>query len=281
MIFRIILGLYLTIHFAQSIPYAEELYGTKMPYDYKLNPTYGKFPNLLENMNATFFVVILTIMSVMLMFEICPRIVAFALWYGSVALLNRNVLILNPGVPYINWTLLALTLVDLAIRVLFQTDNRFLKKIQHDKFPKRIFWSAQLLLMAGYTYSGIHKLNTSPSWVDGTALSHVLNSPLARDNFLRDIIVQYPTLLKYGTWFSLTLEISALPFGVFYHTRFWFWMAYMFFHLGILMLINFTDLTVGVIMFHLFIFDWEWTTPINEYIAKKKQEKMQKYNKIN
>jgi hypothetical protein len=274
MIFRILLGLYLILHFIQLVPYAEELFGNDMPYDPTLSPVYGLFPNILNHVNATAFLLFSVFVSILFTIEFHPRICSFILWYCWAALFNRNILILNPGIPYVGWILLVMTLVERdPNRVVFNTNNRFLKYIQHDRLPKRVFWSAWILMAAGYTYSGLHKLMVSPSWVDGTALQYVLESCLARDNIFRDTLLQFPLFLKYSTWFSLFLEITFLPLGVFYYTRFVYWSIYMGFHLGILMLINFTDLTVGVLMIHLMTFDWNWTTKFNKFISERTQKK--------
>lgn len=276
MIFRIILGLYLLYHFIPLVPYAEELFGNDMPYDYTESPLYGIFPNILDYVNATYFIFYLIVLSVCLVLEYNPRLVAFILWYGWACLFNRNILISNPGIPFVGWSLLALVFVERdEERIVFNTNNKFLKYIQQDKFPKRVYWMAWIIMSAGYTASGLHKLMLSPSWYDGTALQHVLEGCLARDNFLRDFVIQYPTFLKYSTWFSLFLEISFLPLGVFYRTRFIFWITYMFFHFGILLLINFTDLTFGMLIIHLFTFDWRWTSYFNEYIAQRMKQRME------
>jgi len=267
MLFRITLGVYLFFHFLQLIPYAEELFGNQMPYDYKLSPVYGVLPNILDYINATYFVIFLTFISLIFTIELYPKRCAFILWYGWAALFNRNILIHNPGLPYVGWILLALIFVENdPNKIPFESNNWFLNHIQKDQIPKRVFWSGWILLTTGYTASGLHKLVTSPSWIDGTALQHVLEGCLARDNFLRDIIVQFPFFLKLSTWLSLFLEISFLPLGVFYYTRCVYWIMYMGLHLGILMLINFTDLTIGVLMIHLFTFDWDWVINISNKI---------------
>lgn len=261
MIFRIFLGIYLTFHFLSLISYAEELFGNQMPYDVTISPVYGILPNILDYsyVSATNFVLFLSIISMSFTFEYYPKLCALILWYGWAALFNRNILIHNPGIPYIGWILLAMTLVtEDKNRVVFKTNINFLKKIQYDKFPKRVFWSGWFLMAAGYTVSGLHKLIYSPSWYDGTALYHVLTSPLARDNILRDFLITCPNFLMFSTWLSLFLEIFFLPLGTFYHTRLCFWVLYMGFHFGILLLINFTDLTLGVMMIHLFTFNWDW-----------------------
>ena len=276
MIFRILLGVYLIFHFAQLVPYAEELFGNEMPYDPKLSPVYGIFPNILDYVNATYFLIFAVIISILFTFEFHPRIGALVLWYCWAALFNRNILILNPGLPYVGWILLAMTLVERdPTRVMFSTNNRFLRYIQQDRLPKRVFWSAWILMAAGYLFSGLHKFMVSPSWVDGTALQHVMESCLARDNILRDMMVQMPLVLKFSTWFSLFLEIAFLPIGVFYYTRLPFWFIYLGFHLGILMLINFTDLTIGVMMIHLMTFDWRWTTRYNPFMSELIQKKLE------
>lgn len=267
MIFRIILGIYLTCHFTDLIPYAEELFGSQMPYDYKLSPLYGIFPNILNyNINATYFLMFLTFLSICLTLEIMPRLTAFLLWYGWAALFNKNPLISNPGLPYVGWILLGLTLiVPDDNNNIFKTNNWFIKYIQRDKLHNRIFWCGFILLSLGYTVSGLHKFVTSPSWSDGTALHHILCSPIAKDNILRDILVQFPFLLKLMTWFALFLEISFLPLGTFYHTRIWYWVMYLGFNIGILGLINFPDLTFGMLMIHLMTFELRWVKNINTY----------------
>lgn len=263
MLFRIVLGFYLLVHFFQLIPFAEELFGKDMPYDPTLSPIYGIFPNILNyNISATGFVVFLTMVSLIMMFGIIPRRCAFVLWYGWAALFNRNVLIANPGIPYVGWILLAIALVD---RKKIDSDKFIDNLLYQDTLPRRLLWAGWFLMAAGYTASGLHKLVVSPSWKDGTALQYVLESPLAHDNFLRDLLLQYPSFLKWNTWFSLFLEISCLPLGVFYYTRLPYWIIYFCFHVGILMLINFADLTIGVLMIHFFVFEDRWML----YITKK------------
>ena len=110
----------------------------------------------------------------------------------------------------------------------------------------------------GYTISGIHKLY-SPSWIDSSALYHVMNSPLARDNFIRDFMISLPLeFLKVMTWSALFLEVTFIPLGCFIHTRKWFWIAHLFLHAGVLTLINFIDFMVGVFMIHIFTYDPDW-----------------------
>lgn len=129
------------------------------------------------------------------------------------------------------------------------------------RMPPLIFWGAWFLMALGYTVSGIHKLQCE-SWTDGSALLHVLESLLARDNrlvaFMVKLMEQYPWFMKMNTWGSLFLEISFLPLGIFDRLRFVYWISFIIMHIGIMCLIDFTDLTIGVLMIHLFTFDRRW-----------------------
>ncbi len=242
--FRCLFGVYLTLHFVELIPYATELFGpTGMIDDPALNPTYEIFPNILNVVNPTIFMISLVCVSILFATGHYWRSAAIYLWYGWACLLNRNVLITNPGIAYVGWLLLAMVLIP--------PDSK-------NRVPRDIYWAAWVLSCLGYTLSGIHKLQCA-SWIDGSALLHVLSSPIARDNFLVDLLVQSPPIvLKISTWGSLALEIAALPLGLFVHTRKWIWIALLLMHLGVMFLIDFVDLTLGVLMIHFFTFDLNW-----------------------
>src|SRR5690606_24969352 len=64
--------------------------------------------------------------------------------------------------------------------------------------------------------------------------------------------------LKLMTWSVLAIEIFALVGVLFKRTRFTTWLLLLSIHLGILVTINFADLTTGMILFHLFLFDPRW-----------------------
>jgi len=216
------------------IPYAEELFSTTgMISNPELSPT-NWYPNILNYVNATYFVSLLTMMCLF----ISNDWVCLGLYYGWACLLNKNVFINNPGMAYVGWLLLVLGL-----------------GLERNR---KVYWIAWFLMGLGYTVSGIHKLQC-PSWVDGYALKYVLESPIARDNFIRELLLSMPDIvLQFKTWGSLALEMLCLPLGMFYHTRKYYWFALLVLHFGIIMVIKFSDLTLGVLMIHFFVFDPEW-----------------------
>ncbi len=247
-VFRAIFGFYLIQHFAGLLPYGAELFSREgVLADASLNFTHGLLPNPLEHWDSPAFVTgflwALLALSVLFMLGIGWRMCAVMLWYGWACLFNRNNLISNPSLAYIGLLLLFCAL---------------LPPIKRWKFPPVMFGIAWMLLAVGYTFSGVVKCS-SPSWIDGTAMLHVVNNPLARPGFFRDTFLSLPLwAIKLSTWGSLALEVSFVLLCLHHRTRLWVWLATSGMHLGILLMIDFADLSFGMLMFHLFLFDPRW-----------------------
>lgn len=262
--FRIVFGAYLTIHFAQLVPYASELFSSAgaLP-DASSNPTYGILPNVLAHWNtpqfATAFVLALTILSILFAMGIARHAAAALLWYGWACLFNRNVLISNPSIPYVGLLLILVLLVP--AREPLRVGGR---DADADFYlPAAVFWTAWSLMAAGYTFSGIAKLQ-SPSWIDGSALSHVLLSPLARSTVVTEIMLGHPSLLVCATWAVLSLEVLFVPLAIWHRTRMYAWASMVAMHFAIVAFIDFADLSAGMLVLHLFTFDRRWVPALAE-----------------
>ena len=135
---------------------------------------------------------------------------AVALWYLWACFFGRNPLTANPGLPYVGLMLLAHALIppapygSLAARGRTDPGGGW--------FMPQSVWAVVWILMAvGYTYSGVMKLS-SPSWLDGSALRHVLENPLARPTPIREMLLALPPIvLRTMTWAGLALEIGFAP----------------------------------------------------------------------
>lgn len=257
--FRIVLGIYLALHFAALVPYAPELFSRNgvLP-DARLNFTHGILPNPLEHLDtpafATGFVAALALLAVVLATGRARRESAVLLWYGSACLFNRNNLMSNPSLPYIGSLLLLTATVPLGEPMV-----AFKRKAADWFFPVWTFRTAWILMAVGYTYSGLDKWITSPSWQDGTALLHVVNLPLAQPGPMRELVASLPDFALAGmTYGALALEVGFLPLALFRKSRPWVWSATTAMHLGIMLLVSFADLSLGMLMVHLFTFDPEW-----------------------
>lgn len=257
--FRIALGCYLFIHFAGLVPYGAEIFSRQgMIPDARLNFTYGILPNPLEHWDSpqfvTIFLVAMLLLSAALALGLFRRTSALLLWYGWACLFNRNNLISNPGIPYVGLLLL--------LSVLLPPGEPFaLHRRKQDgtwDFPAVVYWVAWFLMAVGYTISGVIKLS-SPSWANGTALAHLINNPLARPGLFRDLFLMLPEwATRLQTWGVLALEVLFLPLSFHRKTRMLAWLAMVIMHLGIVLVVDFADLTLGMLMMHLFSFDPEW-----------------------
>jgi predicted DCC family thiol-disulfide oxidoreductase YuxK len=134
--------------------------------------------------------------------------------------------------------------------------------------PQEIYLVVWILMTLGYSYSGYTKL-ISPSWVDGTALGRVLDNPLARPGALRDVLLALPpAFLRAATWGALALELLFAPLALSRNLRPWLWSATLAMHLGLIALIDFADLSLGMVMLHLFTFDPGWVKPLRKKTAE-------------
>ena len=251
------------------IPYAEELWSKDgiLP-DKSYNFTNGIFPNILSlsdsSVAVTIFICLLSFLSILLILGFQRQIVSVLLWYGWVCLFDRNNLISNPGIPFVGWILLCLAIIPKGEALCL-----FSEKKEDWEFPKIIFYGAWIIMSLSYSISGIDKLN-SPSWRDGSAIIHLLNNPLARDWPIRDFLLSVPdSILNFLSWTILIIEISFAPLAIWKKSRKLIWISTVIMHFSILLIVDFADLTFGMLMIHLFTFDASWIKP--KYSLQKRQ----------
>ncbi len=258
--FRIALGSYLAVHFAHLAPWAGELFGSKglMP-DPSLNPAHGVFPNPLNlPLSDGMLSGILIVLSVLSLFFAAGywRVpIALVLWFGWTALFHRNNLIANPSIPYIGLLLM--------LSVLIPTGEPWSRGQRNEQWemPKWVFRSAWILMAVGYTFSGLTKL-PSVSWIDGSAMSHLIENPLARPGFIRDLMLSLPDgFLMFMTWSVLAIEVLFVPLALWSRSRPWLWLSMVLMHIGIVAVVDFADLSIGMLMLHAFTFDPTWIKP--------------------
>lgn len=263
-LFRIALGLYLIVHFAQLLPYAAELFSAAGTLaDPALSPLFKILPSPLWLSDtpamATALVALACVASLSFCFGYRRKLAAALLAYLWAVFFCRNPLIANPSLAYVSLMLVLSLLVPNheALRVGRTEPTQWF-------FPSGAYVTAWLLLAVGYTFSGLIKLQ-SPSWVDGTALIHLAENPLARPGILRDSLLSLPDgLLHVLTWASLAGEILFLPLSFCKKGRLIAWTVMLGMHLGILMVVDFFDLTAAMVLIHLFVFDPEWLPARNK-----------------
>ncbi len=254
---RFLFATYLAVHFAQLLPWGAEVFSSEGVLPAPASPLLRLFPNVLAWCDApaavTAVLVTALLLTVPFALGIGGRAAAVALWYLWACLAGRNPLILNPSLPFVGWLLLLHAALPPA---------RFGSASPRWHFPPPLFAAAWLVMALGYSYGGYTKL-VSPSWIDGSALMRVLENPLARPTFLRDALLALPApLLSAGTWAMLALELAFAPLALMRQLRPALWLAMLTLHLALLALIDFADLSLGMIVLHLVTFDPAWLHPL-------------------
>jgi len=261
-VFRCVLGGYLLIHFLHLVPWGAEVFSNVgMLAEASASPLYPIFPNLLFLWDSPAVVITVLVAGAVLAAAFAlgkrDRIAALALWYVWACLFTRNPLISNPGLPFVGWILIAHTFVP--SRPYGSWDAR--GRVDPDggwRLSASIHTAAWVVMAIGYSYSGLTKL-ASPSWLDGSALVHVLSNPLARPTVLREALLGLPhAVTAIATWSALGLEIAFAPLAIFRRLRPWLWLAMLGMHLSLMTLIDFADLSAGMVMLQFFCFDPAW-----------------------
>jgi predicted DCC family thiol-disulfide oxidoreductase YuxK len=266
-LYRFLFGFYLLLHFAQLLPWGAELFSNQgvLP-DASASPLLYLFPNVLalSDSSASVGGVLVAGMGLSVLFAVgwYDRAAALGLWYVWACLFGRNPLIANPGIPFVGWLLLAHVFLPPAPYGSWAARGR-VDPGGGWRMPQAIWAAAWIVLALGYSYSGYTKL-VSPSWRSGEALGLVLDNPLARPGWLREALLSLPAwLLHAATWFALGLELAFAPLALFRRLRPWLWALMLLMHLSLILLIDFADLSLGMVMVHLFTADPGWVLPVD------------------
>jgi predicted DCC family thiol-disulfide oxidoreductase YuxK len=261
-LYRAIFGGYLFVHYCGLVAWGPELFSRTgvLPNAWN-SPLARLFPNILVFWDSPglvqSFLILAAAMSVLFAIGLWDRVAAVTLWYMSTCLVDRNPLIANPALPFLGWLLLAHALLPATPYLSLSVPSRDDAVVQW-RMPSELYATAWLLMALGYTYSGLYKLG-SPSWLDGSALTRILASPLARPGLLRDALLHMPaSFLRCVSWSALALEIGFAPLSLVRRVRPWIWSGMCALHLSLFLLVAFPDLTAGMLIVHLFTFDPSW-----------------------
>lgn len=257
-IWRILFGLYILFYFVRLFPYSVELFSSDgaMPNP-AVNLTHGIFPNILDYYDSAYFIIsffyLMIIFSFFFTIGYFRRTSSFFLWYGWACMFNRNNLTEDPVLPYIGWLLMACALIPSG-------EPLSISKPKNKKWemPAVIYYGAWLILGLSYTVTGIEKY-FAPSWKNGLALKMIYESSIAWKWPLTAFMISLPlVLLKIQTWFAMALQTLSLPLYIFRKTRFWGWLVMTITHLIVLLTLDLVQVSLGILLFHLFVFDYRW-----------------------
>lgn len=276
-VWRILFGLFLLIYFLRLLPYSKEIYSSRgILVSASSNLSYNLFPGPLSYFDSPDFII--GFMIVLILLSICftigfyRRIASFLLWFGWFSLFNRNNFTIDPSMHFIGWLLLAAIMIPSGepLSVGIKNKNWNMNNI--------IYYGAWIILGAAFMASGIEKL-ASPSWVDGSALSLILQGFSAKDNLITGLFLLFPPIiLQLMTWFSIFVQISVLPLMLFRKTKFLAWSLLFLMFTLIVFTFKLPEIEIAMLIYLLFVFDGRW---IREYpILGKISEKFKRVYKI-
>ncbi len=261
-LFRVLLGAYFAVYLVALLPYASEIFGAE---SFLVSGERGGFvlrrvfPNLLESSvvgtHPEVFLLAMLGLAVSFAAGRVRRGAAVGLWYGLACLLNRNPAVMNPSHAFIGWLCLASAIVPSGESWRQSSSNK------DWAMPEILFWGGWLVMAAGYSASGVAKLK-SAGWLDGSAFSMTLDMAYVRATPLRAIMLAMPSVfLRLGTWLVLGVELLFAPLALFAATRRLAWYAAVGLHCGLLVLFDFPEISVGMLLLHVFTYDERWSPP--------------------
>ena len=230
-VFRALFGAYLFVHFVRLMPLCAEIFSnTGMLADATASPSCPVFSNLLFVWDSPAAAITLLAIgataSIALLIGWQDRIAALLLWLIWVCLFARNPVISDPGPAFVG----GLLLIHAALprRPFGSWDAR--GRLDPDsgwRMPPALYTTAWIVMILGYSYAGATHL-ADPSWIDASALA---------------------------------AGLLFVPLALIARIRPWLWLALLGLNLGLMSLVDFADLSAGMILLHFFTFDPGWIAP--------------------
>ncbi len=265
---RIAVGLQLAVHYARLFPWATTIYSDRgMLADPAHNPVpLGLSP--LYHLDAPWMIQLFVLGLVGLSLDFAAglwtRTAGVLLALAATALWHRNMLTLNPSLPYLGFFLLAQAFARpdppwSLDRWRARREGRLATRFGlADRLPRDVLGVLWVVYTVGYSFSGYTKL-VSPSWADGTAVARLLRGPVALDNPLAHAVGALPDpVLAVATWGVVALELLAAPLALVRGLRPALWVAILGMHAGLLLLVGLQDISWGMLVTHLALFDQRW-----------------------
>jgi len=264
---RMAVGGQLAVHYARLLPYASTLYSdrgmladpTHNPFAVDVSPMYHlDAPWMVQAAVAA-----LLALSVAFASGFWTRTVGVLLALGAAALWHRNMLTLNPSLAYLGFFLLAQAFA--RPNPPWSLDRLRARRAGlggafgfAERLPRDVLGALWVVYTVGYSYSGYTKL-ISPSWAEGSAVARMLRGPIALDNPIVHALAALPdVLLHVATWGVVGVELLAAPLALSRRLRPGLWLALLGMHAGLLVLVGLQDISWGMLVTHLALFDPRW-----------------------
>jgi hypothetical protein len=263
---RIVLGLFLLVHYALLLPYAAEVWSRagmlpeaslNLGFPWALSPLYW------VDSPASLKLVVGGLVAAAAAYTVGwrTRTMGAILGLGTYALWHRNLFTTNPSYAYLGfWCLVQLfTRADPPWSVDRWLARRAGKRgPMAESLPPDVLRSLWVVHAVSYSFSGWTKL-VSPTWRDGDAFRILLDGPLGLTHALADLVRALPDpALTAATWGALGLELAYAPLALYRPARPLLWAAMLCMHLGLWALVGLADISAAMVAVHLFLVDPRW-----------------------
>jgi hypothetical protein len=175
-------------------------------------------------------------------------------WLLNMLVWNANTLSRSPEMPLVHLCLLLLAICPLAApRWPWTKASSSTPVLGVPPVARAVAWGAFAVV---YGTAGLTKLTyNDSSWVDGSALFHVMHESVFRRLWYGDAFAEPSLALRFGTHASLLLEVGA-PLLVWFHRGRWLvWVMSVTMHAIALVFLNLFEVSVHMLVFHLLLVD--------------------------
>lgn len=267
--FRIAFGGFLFAWLATLVPWAAELWGdgglAGLPEPARYGPRVpSPIAASLPDAAAPWLLAAFAALGALVAAGVARRAAALGLWLGLVWLHDRNPAFHSPALAYLGWLCLALVVIPSGEpwRVSRRPDD------PGWRLPPGLFAGAWWVLALAYGVSGLDKLS-SVAWREGRAIPLVLDLPWARPGAVRAALLSLPDAAQRAiTWYGLGAELFFPVLAAWRWTRPLAWAAGLSLHLGLLVIMDFPELSLGMLMAHWFTFDGRWLDAFRRRTAR-------------
>lgn len=261
---RIGLGLFTTIYAIKLLPYATDLYSsTGMMPDMRMAPAAEVLPHWILGLDhpllVQFYVILQILAGTAFTLGFMRRSASLVLFVVGWWLIQRNLFSTSPEYALHQWMLLACVFLRPG-------EPWSLRPRPVPGWTPPISWrfGAWMALGAAYSFSGLSKLDTR-IWLNGRAIRYFIENSDAVRPYLWGIDLSWSEpVLSWATHGVLWIQLLSLPMALI--PTFWpfLWSVFAAMHFANVFIFDFTQLSVGCLVFHVFLFELRWWTELKE-----------------
>ena len=138
------------------------------------------------------------------------------------------------------------------------------------KFFKKLQFLTLAFLSFSYTLSGLSKW-LNPGWINGDVSGWIIGNYIVRPFWAEHYSHQFRSLGIFFSWPTLLVETAPLILFSFRPLRPFSWLLGVILNIGILLLLQLSQVSFILLLFHVLTFDPDWVKLLSTFIFKLKR----------